>query len=125
MPTPTSPEQASSESASTAPAQSGHGALHWIIVIVVFSITGSLSVFISRLALHDLLRLEGSFWGGPWSYRLAYLLLIPPAYSALLATIGTLLGKGPYFRQRVVKMWRRLLPKFVANRLFGAPATPS
>ena len=38
-----------------------------------------------------------------------------------LAIIGTLFGKGPYFRARVVKMWRRLLPAVLANRLFGAP----
>ncbi|MCO4761976.1 MAG: hypothetical protein KC502_10760 [Myxococcales bacterium] len=108
------------ESGAPVPAKNG-GVMHWIIVLVVFSLTGSLAVFVSRLVLKDLLGLEGSFWGGPWSYRLTYLVLIPPAYSALLATIGTLLGKGPYFRQRVVKMWRRLLPSFVANRIFGAP----
>ena len=95
--------------------------LHWVIVLTVFSITGSLSVYVSRFVLKDLLGLEGSFWGGPWSYRLVYLFLIPPAYSTLLAIIGTLFGKGPYFRARVVKMWRRLLPAVLANRLFGAP----
>lgn len=97
------------------------GWLHWVLVIVVFSVTGSLSVMLSRLVLKDLLGLQGSFWGGPWSYRLVYLLLIPPAYSAMLAAIGTLVGKGPYFRGRVVKMWRRMLPGGVANRIFGVP----
>ncbi len=102
--------------------ESGRGLLHWTLVIVVFGITGSLSVVVSRLVLRDLLGLEGSFWGGPWSYRLTYLVLIPPAYSLLLATIGTLLGKGAYFRSRVQKMWRRLLPRVVADRLFGPRA---
>ncbi|MEY3013396.1 MAG: hypothetical protein RIT45_2131 [Pseudomonadota bacterium] len=96
------------------------GLAHWIVVFVVFGITGGLSVRLSGLLLRDVLGLEGGFWAGPWSYRLTYLLLIPPCYSALLATIGTLLGKGPYFRSRVVKMWRRLLPRPVADRLFGA-----
>ena len=95
------------------------GWLHWLLVILVFSATGSLAVMVSRLILHDLLGLQGSFWGGPWSYRLVYLLLIPPAYSAMLATIGTLVGKGPYFRRRVVKMWRRMLPKALADKIFA------
>ncbi len=110
----------------TPPTTPRHGLLHWVIVIAVFSITGSLAVRLSGLVLKDVLGLEGSFWGGgflggSWTYRLVYLLLIPPAYSTLLAIIGTLFGKGPYFRARVVKMWRRLLPAVLANRLFGAP----
>jgi hypothetical protein len=98
------------------------GPLHWLVVLTVFSVTGSLSVLISRLLLRDLLGLEGGFFAGPWSYRLTYLLLIPPCYSALLATIGTLVGKGRYFRARVQRMWRRLLPRMLADRLFGVAA---
>lgn len=95
------------------------GPVHWLVVLGVFAITGSLSVVLSRLLLHDLLGLQGGFRDGPWSYRLVYLLLIPPCYSALLATIGTLVGKGAYFRARVVRMWRRLLPRPLGDRLFG------
>ncbi len=96
------------------------GALHWLVVFVVFGLTGALTVQLSGLLLRRLLGLEGSFLDGPWSYRIVYLLLIPPCYSALLATIGSLLGKGAYFRARVVRMWRRLLPRLLAERLFGA-----
>ncbi len=113
----------------TPPRRHDQGALHWLVVFVVFGLTGALTVQLSGLLLRQLLGLEGSFWGGPWSYRLVYLLLIPPCYSALLATIGALLGKGPYFRARVVRMWRRLLPRWVADRVFGlavdAPAPPA
>ena len=80
---------------------------------------------VSSLVLVDLLGLSGSFWGGPWSYRIAYILLIPPAYSTLLAIIGTLLGKREFFLPRVRKMWRRLLPSFIADRLFGAADSAS
>jgi hypothetical protein len=99
--------------------------LHWLVVFVVFGITGGLSVRLSAWLLHGVLGLEGGFIDGPWSYRIIYLLLIPPCYSAILATIGTLLGKGAYFRARVVKMWRRILPRFVADRVFGPVPPPA
>lgn len=95
------------------------GWLHWLIVLTVFSITGSMAVWLSRLILHDLLGLEGSFWHGPWSYTLTYLALIPPCYSTMLAIIGTALGKGPYFRKRVVNMWSRLLPRRLRERVLA------
>ncbi len=91
--------------------------LHWLIVIVVFSITGSAAVVVARVVLHDALGLEGGFWAGPWSYRLTYLALIPPCYSVMLVMVGTLLGKGTYFRRRVVKMWSRLLPRSLRQRV--------
>lgn len=100
-----------------APTAQGRGALHWIIVLVVFSITGSLAVVVARVILHDLLGLTGSFWGGPWSYRVVYLLLIPPCYSVMLVTIGALFGKLAYFRLRVLKMWSRILPGSLGRKL--------
>ena len=84
--------------------------LHWTTVIIVFSITGMLSVLFSRLLLQDILHLDGNLWSGPWSYRIAYLLLIPPFYSVALVAVGTLLGKHSYFKNRVLRMWSRLLP---------------
>ncbi len=97
-----------------APARQGW--LHWLIVIVVFSITGSLAVWVARLLLHDALGLEGGFWTGPWTYRLAYLALIPPCYSVMLVIVGTVFGKGVYFRSRAVRMWSRLLPRGLRER---------
>ena len=84
--------------------------LHWTIVTVVFGITGVLSLLFSRFLLGGILDLEGGFWSGPWSYRIAYLLLIPPFYSVALVVVGTFFGKHAYFRQRVLRMWSRLLP---------------
>jgi len=91
-------------------ALSHHDWRHWTIVIVVFGITGTLSVVFSQFMLTDVLHLEGGFWSGPWSYRLAYLLLVAPFYSVTLVVIGTLFGKHAYFRQRVLSTWGRLLP---------------
>ena len=82
-------------------------ALHYLVVLVVFAITGSLAVILSRLLLKELLGLEGSFFAGPWSFRIAYLLTIPPSYSVMLVVVGTLFGKRQYFTRRVLRMWGR------------------
>ena len=80
-------------------------ALHYVIVIVVFGITGFIAVLPARALLAGLLGLEGSLWSGPWSFRIAYLLLIPPSYSATLIVVGTVFGKGAYFRRRMLRPW--------------------
>jgi len=82
---------------------------HYVIVIAVFGITGSIAVLLARALLAGLLGLEGSLWSGPWSFRIAYLLLIPPSYSATLIVVGTAFGKGAYFRRRVLRPWVWLL----------------
>lgn len=90
---------------------------HWLLVFVVFGITGSLTVLFSRFLLQNILNLQGGLISGPWSYRVVYLVLIPPFYSLTLVTVGTVLGKGVYFRARVVQMWLRLLPSRLRRRL--------
>ena len=83
---------------------------HYAIVIVVFGITGSIAVMLSKLLLNNALGLEGTLGAGPWSYRFAYLALIPPSYSLTLVAVGTLFGKREFFARRVVRMWCRLVP---------------
>ena len=84
---------------------------HWAIVIAVFSITGTLSVLLSEWLLQGVLNLEGGVWSGPWSYRVVYLLLIPPFYSVTLLVVGSLFGKHRYFKRHVLRTWGRLLPR--------------
>lgn len=86
------------------------GALHWTIVLVVFALTGSAIVRVAAVILHSVLGLQGGFIDGPWSYRIVYLLLIPPCYSVFLVIIGSIFGKSRYFRRRALKLWSRLLP---------------
>lgn len=83
---------------------------HYAVIFVAFGVTGGLTVLVSRLVLNGLLGLEGSFVSGPWSYRLIYLALIPPVYSATLFAVGTLLGKRAFFQRRVVRLWGWALP---------------
>lgn len=90
---------------------------HWLLVFIVFGITGSLTVLFSRFLLQNILNLQGGLISGTWSYRIAYLVLIPPLYSLTLVSVGTVIGKGEYFRTRVVQMWLRLLPSGLRRRL--------
>ena len=83
---------------------------HYAVVFLVFGVTGALTVLISRLVLNGALGLDGSLLSGPWSYRLIYLALIPPVYSATLLAVGTLMGKRAFFQRRVVRLWGWALP---------------
>ena len=84
--------------------------LHWITILTVYGITGTLVTLLSRLILNGALQMEGGLITGPWAYRGVYLLVIPPLYSVMLIAVGTVFGRHLYFRRRVFKMWSRLLP---------------
>ena len=90
--------------------------LHYAIVIAVFSITGSLSALFSRFLLNFVLGLDGGVLSGPWSYRIVYLLLIPPFHSLSLVAVGSIFGKHSYFKRRVLRMWALLLPIALFHR---------
>ena len=96
-PSPEKPSRVSSE------------ARRYLLVLIVFGITGSIAEFLSKLVLTNLLGIEGSLWSGPWNFRVAYLLLIPPSYSITLVIVGTLFGKREYFTRRVMRIWGRPL----------------
>jgi hypothetical protein len=83
---------------------------HYLIILLVFGITGSLAVLLSNLLLSNAFGLDGSLVSGPWSFRIAYVLVIPPSYSVMLVIIGSLLGKHQFFKRRVLRMWGFLLP---------------
>ena len=65
------------------------GVRHYAVIFLVFGVTGGMTVFLSRLVLNGLLGLDGSLVGGPWSYRLVYLALIPPVYSRWARSWGS------------------------------------
>lgn len=84
---------------------------HWIVVMIVFGVTGFSALVFSRLLFNVILGMEGSLWSGPWSYRIMYLAVIPPFYSVTLVLVGTVFGKREYFARKVIKMWTRLIPR--------------
>ncbi len=84
--------------------------VHLGVVMAVFAITGLLAAVLGRVLLNGLLSVDGSLWSGPWTYRALYVALITPLYSVTLIGVGTLFGKHAYFRNRVVRIWGRILP---------------
>ncbi len=83
---------------------------HYPVVMLVFAVNGSLAAFLGQRLLNDVVGVDGSLWSGPWGFRLAYVALITPLYSALLMATGALFGKGAYFRRRVRRVWGLILP---------------
>ncbi|KAG0054444.1 hypothetical protein BGZ83_011238 [Gryganskiella cystojenkinii] len=92
--------------------------LEWIVIIFVFSITGSSTMMIVRPLL-KVLGFTGSWGAGPWSFRLAYLGLTLPLYSCMLLLISSLFCRRSYFENILIKMWGRLLPSRLTRRCVG------
>lgn len=78
-----------------------------ILLCTVFGITGSSTMFLVRPAVGNVLGLEGSMKDGPWSYRIASVVIMTPLYSTLLVIVGTIFGRHFYFRHFSVKMFSR------------------
>jgi hypothetical protein len=78
-----------------------------MLICTVFGITGSTTMVVVRPAVTDVLKLEGNFRDGPWSYRICSLVIMTPIYATLLVCVGTVFGRHAYFRHFSVKMWSR------------------
>ena len=83
--------------------------LEGAVIAIVFAITGSAALILSRPILENVFGVRGTLFGGPWSYRVAYLLTIPPTYSVTLVIVGTVFGRHHFFANKVRTMWSRLL----------------
>lgn len=72
-----------------------------IIIITVFGITGSSSVFVAKPVLEFLgfarFNFSPDFWWGGFSYYALRLLLIFPIYQILLISYGWLFGQFKFF----------------------------
>ena len=81
------------------------------IILVVFAITGSSSVWVAKPVLHwlgiDGLR-EVTAWWGPWLYWTLRILLIFPFYQVLLVFFGWLFGQFRFFWNFEKKILRRM-----------------
>ncbi|KAF9285059.1 hypothetical protein BGZ88_009667 [Linnemannia elongata] len=83
--------------------------IEWIIIFVVFSVTGSSTMLIVK-PLMKALGLTGSLGSGPWSFRIAYIVLTLPLYSLMLLFISSLVCRRPYFENLLIRMWGRFVP---------------
>jgi len=77
-----------------------------IIILIVFSITGSSSVVVGDPIL-DLIGLDKKTLS-PWIFWPARILIIFPVYQVLLLIIGTLFGEFKFFWNLEKKMLYRL-----------------
>lgn len=96
-----------------------HSDFQLILILVVFAITGSSSVYVAKPFL-SLIGLEAaafpdSWWGGTlyWTLRL---LLIFPFYQVLLVMYGWLFGQFRFFWNFEKKMLGRMGLGFIVNR---------
>lgn len=107
--TTTSTNTTNSTSSSNATSSTGEGGKHSFIakygglkgasiVMLVFALTGTTSMRLTRPTLSNVLGMEGSWSQGPWSWRFAYFFVTMPIYSALLISYGYLFGRGPLFK---------------------------
>ena len=86
-----------------------------ILILVVFSITGSLSVKLGRPILDHLGVTKDSM--SPWAYWPLRILIIFPVYQILQIAVGTTLGQFNFFWQFQKKMFKPF------GRLFGFTPT--
>ena len=93
-----------------------------IVLFCVFGVTGSSSVAFVRPALKNILGIEGTLVDGPWSYRIASILIISPIYACILVTIGTLSGRHIFFANMGRKIISRFMPTSAASKI-GCPSS--
>jgi len=74
---------------------------------VVFAITGSTALYFLRKILR-FLNISGTWRDGPWSYRIAYFIIMFPLYSLCLILTGTLFGRRKFFESVLLRMWSRI-----------------
>lgn len=86
------------------------------VLFCVFGITGSSSVAFVRPALKNI-GIDGTMIDGPWSYRIASVLIISPIYACILVTVGTLAGRHIFFANMGRKILSRFLPKSAASKI--------
>jgi hypothetical protein len=82
-----------------------------IIILIVFSVTGSTAVYVAKPFLTWVGLHKGSFpeaWWGAWVYYSIRILIIFPIYQVLLVLIGALFGQFKFFWRFEKKMLHRL-----------------
>lgn len=83
--------------------------LQLVLILIVFSITGSASAWVSKPFV-EWLGLSGESMP-KWLFTIIRLVLIFPIYNVLLIIIGTLFGQFKFFWAFEKKMFSRFIPK--------------
>ncbi|MEM6630710.1 MAG: DUF6787 family protein [Bacteroidota bacterium] len=88
-------------------AKSSRKVLDIVVILLIFSITGSTAAILPKY-LMPLLGLEK----GTFQYVLGYILVITPIYQVLLLVYAFLFGKFSYFYEKQKKLGNWILKKF-------------
>ncbi len=77
--------------------------LQIIIILIVFSITGSLSVFVARPIIEFI-----GLTKGTWYYWPIRILIIFPVYQIMIVIIGAIFGQFKFFWNMQKKILKRM-----------------
>ncbi|ORY06976.1 hypothetical protein K493DRAFT_9394 [Basidiobolus meristosporus CBS 931.73] len=89
------------------------------IIILVFVLTSLTNSRLTRAFLAKALKLKGSLLGGPWIYRLAYVLVTLHLYPFVILFWGSLFNHRSYFAQVVLKRYGKILPNSIKAKLLA------
>ena len=77
-----------------------------LIVLVVFAITGMLSIYVSRFIFEVLnLTKDDPFW----LRAVVYIFTVLPAYQVILLVVGTIFGQHKFFKNFLKMMFGRMM----------------
>mmetsp|Transcript_19144 Transcript_19144/g.28488 ORF Transcript_19144/g.28488 Transcript_19144/m.28488 type:complete len:191 (+) Transcript_19144:155-727(+) len=82
-----------------------------LIICIIFALAGSTTMYVVR-PIFNMIGFKGSLKEGPWSYRIGYILMMTPAYSAILFTYATLFGRRQLFLPIILRMWAPIFKLF-------------
>lgn len=82
--------------------------LQLILILIVFSITGSLAAWVSK-PFAELLGINDSFLP-KWLFTMVRLIVVFPIYNLILIIVGTLFGQFHFFWAFEKKMFSRFIP---------------
>lgn len=54
------------------------------------------------------IKLKGSYYDGPWSFRIISIIITIPIYYVLLYVIGTIFGQKTYFKSFINNQFNRI-----------------
>lgn len=80
-----------------------------ILILIVFSITGSASAWVSKPFV-EWLGLNDEMMPG-WLFTIVRLILIFPIYNVILILVGTVFGQFRFFWAFEKKMFSKIVPK--------------
>ncbi|KAK9687804.1 hypothetical protein K7432_014645 [Basidiobolus ranarum] len=89
------------------------------IIILVFVLTSLTNSRLTRGFLARVLKIKGTLLGGPWIYRLVYVLVTLHLYPFVILFWGSLFNHRSYFARVVVKRYGKIMPLSLKAKLLA------